>query len=87
MGQSRCGSKQPRSQTSLAPVSVLGMIHVMKILFPRRESRVKQGPAHSGLPVANKSQPNPSAGRVSAHSLSPQMSCVTVSADLQEMER
>lgn len=40
---------------SLAPASVLGMIHLVKILSLKRENQVKQGAAQSCLPVRNKS--------------------------------
>lgn len=47
---------------SLAPASMLGMIHLAKILSLKREKQVKQGPAQSRLPATNKSlgQPSPS---------------------------
>ena len=40
---------------SLAPASMLGMIHLVKILSLKRENQVKQGAAQSCLPVRNKS--------------------------------
>lgn len=45
---------------SLAPASVLGMIHLVKILSLKRENQVKQGAAQSCLPVRNKSLGQPS---------------------------
>lgn len=45
---------------SLAPANMLGMIHLVEILFLKREKQVKQGPAQSCLPVTNKSLTQPS---------------------------
>lgn len=60
---------------SLAPASVLGMIHLVKILPLKRENQVKQGAAQSCLPVRNKSLGQPSLSSQVQESLSTKPTC------------
>ena len=60
---------------SLAPASVLGMIHLVKILSLKRENQVKQGAAQSCLPVRNKSFGQPSLSSQVQESTSTKPTC------------